>query len=79
MYGVLCGDVSWTALCMAFCVEMQVGLQYVWHSLWRCNLDCNMYGVLCGDVSWTAVHTKGPLWQSGSVVWCVCIVFCAEM
>jgi hypothetical protein len=41
MYGVLCGDVSWTAVCMAFCVEMK--------------LDCSMYGVLCGDVSWTAV------------------------
>ena len=22
VYGVLCGDVSWTAVCMAFCVEM---------------------------------------------------------
>jgi hypothetical protein len=22
MYGVLCGDVRWTAVCMAFCVEM---------------------------------------------------------
>jgi len=24
MYGVLCGDVRWTAVCMAFCVERSV-------------------------------------------------------
>jgi hypothetical protein len=28
MYGVLCGDVRWTAVCMAFCVEIQVGLRF---------------------------------------------------
>jgi hypothetical protein len=27
---------------------------YVWHSVWRCKVDCSMYGVLCGDVRWTA-------------------------
>ena len=41
VYGVLCGDVRWTAVCMAFCVEIK--------------LDCSMYGVLCGDASWTVV------------------------
>ena len=29
MYGVLCGDVSWTAFGV-----------YVWRSVWRCKLDC---------------------------------------
>ena len=63
IYGVLCGDVRWTAVCMTFCVEMYVGLQYVRRSVWRCKVDCSMYGVPCGDVSWTAV----------------CMAFCVEM
>jgi hypothetical protein len=63
MYGVLCGDVIWTAGCMAFCVEMYVGLQYVWRSMWSCKLDFRMYRVLCGDVIWTAG----------------CMAFCVEM
>jgi predicted Abi (CAAX) family protease len=24
-------------------------------------------------------NIKGPLWQCGSVVWCVCMAFCVEM
>jgi len=27
MYGVLCGDVRWTAACMAFCGIKQPGLE----------------------------------------------------
>jgi len=54
-----CGSIVW-CVCVAFCVEMWGGLQYVWHSVWRCNLDCNMYGVLCGDVRWTEVQLTSP-------------------
>jgi hypothetical protein len=44
VYGVLCGDVSWTAVCMAF--------------VWRCKVDCSKYGILCGDVSYLHLHTE---------------------
>jgi hypothetical protein len=74
VYGVLCGYVSWTAVCMGFYVDMLVGLQYVWGSMWICKLDCSMYVVLCGDVSWTAVC------MGFCVRWtAVCMGFCVEM
>ena len=56
MYGVLRGDVSWTAVFMVLCVEMLRGLGYLWRCVWRCKVDCSMYGDVCGDVRWTAVR-----------------------
>jgi hypothetical protein len=53
--GVLCGEVCWTAVCVAFCVERCAGLQCARSSVWRGVLDCCVRGVLCGEVCWTAV------------------------
>jgi hypothetical protein len=44
--GVLCGEVCWTAVCVAFCVERYVGVQCAWRSVWGGMLECRVRGVL---------------------------------
>jgi hypothetical protein len=42
--GVLCGEVFWTAVCVAFCVERNGGLQCARRALWVGIGGCSVSG-----------------------------------